>query len=143
MDWLQWAPLAGTVTALGVALATYLRTRPAMKLAQAQEVLAEKEAEGPLWARIGALEAGAKIEREECQRRIGLLEAHVSDLEHDLANEQANLDSFLLLASVSPDKLNEMIPAIREQRQRHKERKALKRGAREGALIAGSEGVEA
>jgi hypothetical protein len=132
MDWVQLLTAGGAFTALGIAAAAYLRTRPAMKHA-------ETEAEAPLWERIGALEASAKGEREECQRRVGMLEAHVSDLEHDLANEQANLDSFLLLATVSPDKLAEMIPELREQRQRHKERKALKRGAREGALIAGTE----
>lgn len=132
MDWLQWLTSAGVVGAIGIALGAWLRQRPAMKHA-------ETAAEGPLWERIGALEASSKGEREDCQRRVGLLEAHVADLEHDLANEEANLDSFLLLATISPDKLAEMVPHLREQRQRHKERKALKRGAREGALIAGTE----
>jgi hypothetical protein len=132
VDWTQWLTPVGVVSAIGIALAAWLRNRPAMKHA-------ETAAEGPLWERIGALEASGRSEREDCQRRVGLLEAHVADLEHDLANEEANLDSFLLLATISPDKLGDMVPHLREQRQRHKERKAMKRGAREGALIAGTE----
>jgi hypothetical protein len=111
MDWSQILTASGAIGALGLALATWLRTRPAMKLAQAQ-------ADGPLWARIEKLEA------------------RLADVEHDLMNETWNFDLFLAQAETNPDKIFELIPRIREERRLHKERVAKKRGAREGQVIA-------
>lgn len=129
MDWLQLATASGLFGAIGFALGAYFRHRPAMKHA-------EIEADGPLWERIGALEAAAKIEREECQRRVAVLEAHVADLEHDHANEVANMDAFLLLAEVNPEKIREMVPILQQRQREHKERMANKRATREAAVIA-------
>ena len=108
---LQSLSALGWPAALVLALVAWIRTRPAMKLAQIQ-------ADGPLWERIEKLEA-----------RIG-------DLEHDLANETWNFDLFLAQAETNPDKILELIPRIREERRLHKERMVQKRGIREGQAIA-------
>jgi hypothetical protein len=129
MDWLQWITASGAVGALGLAVATWLKQRPAMKLAETQ-------GEQSLWAEIAQLKREAKAEREECGHRISTLEAKVADLEHDLASETMNFDAFLMIAEANPERLAEMLPAISEKRREHKERMALKRGAREGAKIA-------
>lgn len=84
MDWLQWITASGAVGALGVALATYLKTRPAMKAAQVQ-------GEAALWARIEKVEAAAATERNNCDERIARLEdrhsAAISDLRTELSGD--------------------------------------------------------
>lgn len=128
MDWLQFITTSGALGALGLALATYLKTRPAMKLATL------KGEEG-LWARIATLERAQEVEREECRTKIATLEAKVADLQHDLTNETMSFDAFLMLAESNPEKVLEQIPRIKEMRAAHKERMAIKRGVREGTVI--------
>lgn len=115
MEWWQILAAIGASGIFGGAVATWLRTRPAMKIAQTQ-------GEMPLWARIEKLEA------------------IVADLQHDLANETWNFDLFLAQAELNPEKISELIPRIREDRMRHKERMAKKRGVREGQSIAAAAG---
>lgn len=125
MDWLQVLTASGAVGALGVALAAYFKTRPAMKLAEVQ-------GEAALWTRITELERRTS----ELEKLLAREQSRNGDLEHDLANETASLDAFLLLAERDPKKVMEQIPTIREMRRQHKERVAIKRGQREGVAIA-------
>jgi fatty acid-binding protein DegV len=124
MEWWQYLTAGGAVSALFVAVGTYLRTRPAMRLA-------ELKGEDALWARISALEQRTA----ELERLLVKEQTKRGDVEHDLANENANFDAFLLLIEANPDKVIEQIPKIREMRREHRERMALKRGAREGVAI--------
>lgn len=130
-DWLQWVGTIGGILGLGTALATWLKTRPAMK-----EV--ELKGEDALWSEIAELRAELKAEREECKLRINSLETVIADLKHDLNNESYSFDSFLMLAEANPEKVIELLPRIREERQKHKERMAMVRGAREGAAMQGA-----
>lgn len=131
MDWIQLLTAGGAFTALGVALATWLSTRPKMKAVELQ-------GEAALWVQIAKLQSEAKNEREECGRRIAILEAKVADVEHDLASETWNFDLFLAQAENDPDRIPELIPRIREERRQHKERMVQKRGVREAAVITGA-----
>lgn len=133
MDWLQFVIPTIASSVVAGALATWLRTRPRMK-----EV--ELQGEAALWQEIRLLKAEATTEKEECRKRIASLEAKVADVEHDLASETMNFDSFLLIAETTPERLPDLIPRIREDRRQHRERMALKKGAREGAEMAGQSG---
>lgn len=100
------------------------------------------------------LDAGGSM-RGDLMRRIGELEGRITYLEtllarenaehtaamqvlrHDLANESASLDAFILLAEANPDKVIELLPKIKEMRERRKMRLAAEKGAMAGALMAG------
>lgn len=88
MDWLQWLTASGAVGALGVALATYLRTRPAMKAAEIQ-------GEAALWARIEKLESGLETERKSCDERISRLEERHTSAIFDVRKELSGEVSIL------------------------------------------------
>lgn len=128
MDLAQILTTSGAVGAFGLAFGTYWRVRPAMKKVQI-------EGESALWAEINKLRAEARAEQEKYGLRIAEMEATIADLRHDLANETASLDAFLLLAETSPERVIHHLPRIREERRHHKERMAMKRGIREGAMI--------
>lgn len=97
MDWLQLLTATGAVGALGTALATYIKTRPAMKTAEIQ-------GEAALWARIAILDAKmeasderARLTAEECEKRIDKLEAEKAILRHERNNLRAGFNAFLAL----------------------------------------------
>lgn len=129
MEWLSIIIPTVVSGIFGGAVATYIKTRPQMKLAELQ-------GEAALWKEIADLKAEAKKEREECHERIANLEAAIADLHHDLRSETATFDAFLLLAEANPEQVISTIPRIREERRQHKERMAMKRGLREGTKIA-------
>lgn len=136
MDWLQFLTSGGVVAALGLALATYLKMRPAMRLAETEAHLKSDE---PLWMRIEKLENRiSALEKELAQEQ-----ALRADLEHDLANEMSNFDALIMYAETSPEKLPQLLPRVKESRLRHRERMATKRGAREGAVIAAAKEIGA
>lgn len=84
MEWLQWLTASGALGALGVAFATYLKTRPAMKAAAIQ-------GEAALWLRIEKLETGAEAERKSCDDRLARLEerhaAAIAEVRRELSGE--------------------------------------------------------
>lgn len=114
MDWLQVLTAGGAVTAAGGAMATYIKTRPAMKTVELQ-------GEGALWARISALEAkvdeanSARLRAEEdCERRLNVLEtnhdktrdayeAKLTDIRHERNNLKQMLQMICVLAEEAPD----------------------------------------
>jgi hypothetical protein len=84
MDWVQMLTAGGAIGAFGTAIATWVRTRPAMKLAEIQ-------GEAALWARIEKVEAAAEAERKSCDERIGRLEerhaAAIAEVRKELTGE--------------------------------------------------------
>lgn len=89
-----------------------------------------------LMSRVSELEARVK----DLEKLLGQSEAHRAAesqvLRHQLANESGALDAFILLAEVSPDRILEQIPKIKEMRERGRQRIALEKGAMAGAQAA-------
>lgn len=101
------------------------------------------------------LDAGGSM-RGDLLARITLLESRIGDLEsqlnreqarhageiqvlrHELGNESASLDAFILLAEANPDKVLQALPRIKEMRERRKIRIATEKGAMAGANMAGT-----
>lgn len=101
MDLAQWLTSGGALTALGLALATYLKTRPAMKAEQVK-------AEAALWLEINSLRAEQKLERKDCEERITRIEARhdkemaemkgeISILRHDRNNVRQGFNALLAM----------------------------------------------
>jgi hypothetical protein len=126
--------------AIAIALAAWVRARPDMKRAEVEEMKVELEGEAALWKRIEALEKEVVALRKAMDFERATHAAEIADLQHDLHNESFSFDAFILLAEANPDKAIEQVPTIKENRREHKERMALKRGAREGAAIAAADG---
>ena len=143
----QQLTLPGFVlVAILLSLTAFIRVLPQLRRVQ-------MESDASLRADLLALVAAQDVKIEAQGARISELErvlrqteaehaAIVSDLEHDLASEQQSFDSFLTMAETSPDKLLALVPKVREDRHRHRERMATKRGAREGAAMAAASGAK-
>lgn len=111
------------------AVITAVKVWPALKKIQNES---DASLRADLLARVGVLEARVtSLEKELAWER-----ALRADAEHDLASERQSFDSFITLAEMNPDKVFERLPEIKETRRQHRERMAMKRGAREGTQIA-------
>lgn len=93
----------------------------------------EEHVRSDLLGRVAALEAEVVSLRQALDRERDRHATEMADIMHELANETQSLDSFILLAEANPDRVLEQIPKIKEMRQAHRERVAMRRGAREGA----------
>ncbi len=119
MDWLQWLTASGAVGALGAALATFLRTRPAMKTAQVQ-------GEAALWTRIAALETAQERERNTYEERIDRIErryeadikelkGEIQVLRHDRNNVRQGLNALLaMIKRIDNPELSDIAAAIED-----------------------------
>jgi hypothetical protein len=144
MDWIQWVTSGGALGALGLALATYLRTRPAMR----SEELKGEEA---LWREINNLRSEAKSDRQACEERVermqerhnraidemkaehqeslGLLEAEIRVLRHDRNNLRAGFNAMLAMLKRPDANVPEVIAAVEEMVARGDEVIAIERTA--------------
>lgn len=113
------------VAALLLAITAFIKVMPQLRQTRLEN---DNALRTDLLGRITALEAEVVSLRKTLDRRA----AEFSDLQHDLSNEMASLDAFIMLAESNPDKVMEQIPRIKDMRERHRQRVALKRGAREG-----------
>lgn len=88
MDLFRWLISAGALSAFSLALAAFIRTRPAMKTAMLK-------GEDALWHRIEIIEAKAEADRVACEQRVERMqERHTAEIEA-IKNEHA--DSMLLM----------------------------------------------
>lgn len=117
-----------------IALVSLIRAWPALRKLTLES---DGALRGDLIARINSLETRIadleKLLALEQQRHAAELE----DVRHELNNETASLDAFILLAEANPDRVIEQLPKIKEMRARHRERVALRRGAKAGAQMQG------
>lgn len=144
MDVLQILTTTGAVSALGVALASYLKTRPAMKTAEVQ-------GEAALWAQIAELRKEAKQEREQCDDRIARLEdrhaaaiselraeitAEVMVIRHDRNNVKQALNYILIrIKAIENPDLQALAAEAEAMLARGEETIALEKGAMKGRMI--------
>lgn len=119
-----------------IALVTLAKAWPVLRKVQADS---DASLRSDLLQRVDELESEVRALRQAFDRerdRHAMVEA---DLRHDLNNETASFDAFLLLAEANPEKVLEQIPRIKEMRSAHRDRVAVKRGYREGAKMAGGD----
>ncbi len=130
-------PWAAAIIAIGACLAMLLK---AWSVLRKVELDGGGAMRGDLMARIGHLETRiADLEKLLSQEQARHA-AEMEDVRHELSNETASLDAFILLAEANPARVLEQLPKIKEMRARHKERVAMRRGIREGAVIAATTG---
>lgn len=134
IGWLALAQQASLPTlsfaALLLAIVAFIRVLPQLRQTQME---GDNSLRSDLLGRIEYLEEEVKSLRKAMHRKEVQHAAEIADLQHDLNSEMMSLDAFILLAEDSPEKVLEHIPKIKELRQQHRARVALKRGAREGA----------
>jgi hypothetical protein len=132
-DWLEWLMVPGVAGALALALAAYLKTRPAMKEAQVH-------GEAALWAEIGALRAELKRERELCDERIGRMEerhaaefgavnAEVQVLRHDRNNVRQALNAMFAMLKQEGFDVAHVVAAIEDMLKNGDEVIAIEKAA--------------
>lgn len=135
--WLTFAQQASlpmlAISALMIGVSKFISVLPQLRQTQAES---DKSLRADLLQRIDALEGEVKSLRKAMDNQRMNHAAETMDMLHDLANESGNLDAVLLLAEVNPKALIDQLPRLREQRDEHRERMAIKRGAREAALIS-------
>lgn len=118
MDWLQWLTSGGVVAAIAVAVAAWLKTRPAMKEA-------ELHGEAALWTEIAALRKEVTRERELCEERITRIEerhsaeqavvyAELQVLRHDRNNVRQALNAMFAMLKRDGADVVEVVAAIEE-----------------------------
>lgn len=133
--WLTLAQQASlpalALAALLGAIVAFIRVLPQLRKDQLDS---DASLRSDLLARVAALENEVVTLRTALDNRRDRHAAEIADLQHDLHNEMASLDALILLAELNPAKVMEQIPKIKEMRQRHRERVALKRGAREAVF---------
>lgn len=131
-DWIvtaQSLSLPGlAVAAVLAAIVAFIKALPQLKRVQME---GDNSLRHDLLARVDVLESRVS----SLEKELALERALRADVEHDLVNERWSLDALILQAETNPDKFLEQIPNIKEGRRQHRERMALKRGAREGAAI--------
>lgn len=151
MPSITWVQAAQALTLPGLVLVALIAALTAFIKVLPQLRRVQMESDGSLRTDLMKMIAEQNVKIEAQGARISELErllrqaeaehsAIVSDLEHDLASEMQSFDSFLTMAETSPDKLLALVPKVREDRHRHRERMATKRGAREGAAMAVASG---
>lgn len=147
MDWetlLQGATATGAFGAMGLAAATWFRTRPAMVKAEADRDTSmldralmridQLEARDAVKeARISGLEQQILDERAIRMSERDKCEADLRILRHELANEIQAADAFLMLTERDPAKLQQNIAQIKEYREKKRAEIALEKGAMLGS----------
>lgn len=141
--WLTFAQEASlpalAVAALMMAVVAAIKVWPQIKQLQIE---GDASLRKQLMERVAQLEGRVKeLEKTQGQRDA----EHAAEsqvLRHQLANEEAALDAFILLAEASPDRILEQIPKIKAMRESGRQRIALEKGAIAGAKVA-AQGVEA
>lgn len=103
---------------------------------QRQQLESDASLRTDLLHRVSELETEVKQLRKALDQARMSHAAEMMDMLHDLSNESAQLDAAIMLAEHSPDTLIAQLPRIRTQRDQHRERLAVKRGAREAAIMA-------
>lgn len=103
---------------------------------QRQQLESDASLRVDLLRRVGELEDEVKQLRKSLDRARMSHAAEMMDMLHDLSNESAQLDAAIMLAEHSPETLIAQLPRIRQQRDQHRERLVVKRGAREAAIMA-------
>lgn len=122
MDWLQLLTAGGAFTALGVAVATWLRSRPAMKLAEVQ-------GEAALWTEIHKLQEDARRSSTDCEERLermekrhkadkAELEGEISLLRHERNNVRQALNAMFSMLKRDGADVVQVIAAIEEMLER-------------------------
>lgn len=119
-----------SLSALLAAIVAFIRVLPQLRQTQLQ---GDNSLRGDLLKRIEQLEAEVIALRKTIDRKEAQHASEIADLQHDLNSEQMSLDALIILAEAHPDTVLEHIPKIKNMRVQHRERMALKRGAREGA----------
>lgn len=108
MDLAQWITTGGSLAAVAGVIATYIKVQPQMKLAQTQ-------ADGPLWARIAALEQRLEDERDSCDERIAGLEAQVQVMRHERNNEQQGRAAlFAMLRQIDHPEIPKIVATVED-----------------------------
>jgi hypothetical protein len=136
--WLSIAQQASvptlSVAALLLAVTALIKVLPQL-LPQLRQIRLEgdQSLRDALLKRVETLEAEVVALRGALDLKQEQHTTKIADLQHDLNNESGNLDALIMLAEANPDKVLEQIPKIKELRREHRERMAMKRGAREGA----------
>lgn len=108
----------GAIAALGIAIATWVRTRPAMKAAQVQ-------GEAALWKRIEALEVENRKDREACEERIVRIEtrhetdqremkAEIRVLRHDRNNVRQALNAMFVMLRREGADVPQIVAAVED-----------------------------
>lgn len=138
MEWLQAITAGGALSALALAVAAYVKTRPAMKQAVVQ-------GEAALWTEVHTLRAELKREREECDRRIDRIEERhskeMADLKgemsvqrHDRNNIKQALNFVIIsMRRMDNEDLRQIAEAAEEMMRKGEETVALEKGALRGA----------
>lgn len=140
MELLQWLITGGAMGALGLSIATYLKTRPVMKEA-------ELKGEDALWAEIRALRARAeamtaeaKADRLACEERVERIEtrylaeieglhAEIRVLRHDRNNLHAGFTAMLAMLKRPDANVPQVIAAVEEMVAKGSELVAIERAA--------------
>lgn len=148
MDWAQWLPSVGAVGALALALAAWLRARPAMRLADLQ-------GEAKLWERIVALETKAEeqdkrllAERQQCDERIARVEerhdeamagvdAKIRILRHERNNLRQSINALFARLKRNPEEVAEAIEMAEAMLARGDETIAVEKGGPRGKARTG------
>ncbi len=134
MDWLQWLTTGSAFAALGGALATWLKTRPAM-------AKVELEGEAALWTRIATLEGEIKRERDLCEERISRLDERNAEalgemkgalrvLRHERNNINAGFNALLtMIKRLDNPELSEIAATVEEMVAKGAEEIAVEKAA--------------
>jgi hypothetical protein len=124
------AAVVGIWGVLLTAVITAIKAWPALRKLQLES---DASLRGDLLARVGALEAEVIELRKALERERHRHADEMEDVRHELNNETQSLDAFILLAEANPERVIDQLPKIKEMRARHRERVALRRGARSAA----------
>lgn len=132
---LVWVPaLGGLIMGLAALLKAYSVIRKV-------ELDAGGSMRGDLLARINVLEAKISELEASLARKEAQHSAELQVLRHDLGNESASLDAFIMLVEANPERVMEALPKIKDMRERRKLRIATEKGAMAGASIAAAGGM--
>lgn len=139
-EWLAFAQEASfptlVVAALIYAVTKFIAILPKLR---EHQLNADGSLRTDLLGRIEELESEVKALRKSLDGARVSHAAEMMDMLHDLANESAQLDAAIMLAEVNPEALLQQLPKLRERRDEHRQRMAVKRGTREAALLGAME----
>lgn len=135
-SWLALAQEASfpvlAVAGLVYAIARFITVLPQLRQSQ---LLADGALRADLLHRIEQLEEEVRTLRKALDQARIAHAGETLDLQHDLANEIANLDALIMLIQADPEKAQHHVDKILHLREKHRDRMAIKRGAREAAII--------
>jgi len=134
MDWAQILTSTGSIGAVAMAAAAWIKTRPALITAETQSEVAIKEVElkgeDALWRRVVALEDKLEAERSECDERIGRMEerhgkdireirGQVQILRHERNNiRMALIGLFAAIKRTDDDEMKRIVVLVEEMFER-------------------------